>query len=527
VNPRSTDDAPRYGTLRDYWNVLRRHRLLIAVITLSFIAAAFVVSKAQRKTYEATASLQFTDLSVQAQLLGGAALRPFENPIIAVQRAAQTVDQAKLAKDVQKELKKKDDPGAALPIDRLQNSIEGAVTSTTQLLQVTGTASNAGFAAVLANAYARAVQENAQQQLDRTLDQAEKSLEAQIAAEKQSDDITAQFRAANFEQRLSAVSAMRDLANPVEIVERAEVPTEPATPDTERNLALGALVGFFFGILAAFLRDSLDRRLHSVHEIHQELGAPVLGRVSDTAMGYPGLASNGKVAMSETDFEAFRILRTNLAALAPEGPLRSLMVTSGLPEEGKSTVSMSLASAAALAGQRVLLVECDLRRPSFAARLNVKREPGLTDYLMGKASPQDVLQTVDLREPATFANGNVAQRSRKPVATLVVISAGTPVSNPAELLISERFQEFIAKVTKAYDFVILDSSPVLAVADPLELVGQVDGILVCVRAQHATRDEARATRAAFSHVPDRPLGAVVTGLTRGSGDSYEYYYYGE
>jgi succinoglycan biosynthesis transport protein ExoP len=249
----------------------------------------------------------------------------------------------------------------------------------------------------------------------------------------------------------------------------------------------------------------------------------VLGRVSETALGFPGLARNGGYAMPDGDFEAFRALRMNLAVLGNGRPPRSVLVTSSMPQEGKSTVSMSLASAAAITGQRVLLVECDLRRPSFASRIGIRRDPGLTDYLVGKAGPKDILQTIDLVEPASV-NGSGQTRTLSAAGTLVCIAAGSAVQNPAELLLTPRFEDFVDKVSNAYDLVVLDTSPLLAVVDPLQIMRIVDGVIVCVRVQQSTRDEARAARVALSHLPERPMGAVATGIKRGGPDAYDYYY---
>ena len=321
---------------------------------------------------------------------------------------------------------------------------------------------------------------------------------------------------------LSQLRALKEVSDPVRIAERAAVPGRPISPDHKRDVVLGAGVGLIFGLIAAFVLDSLDRRFRSAHEIEEQLGMPVLGRVSAAAFAHPGLAGNG-YAMEEGEFEAFRVLRMNLSYLAQEVPLRSVLVTSSLPEEGKSTVSVSLASAVALTGQRVLLVECDLRRPSFTHRLGIARQPGLTDYLLGTATPQDILQTVDLSAPRSL-NGAGATAAPGPAATLVCIAAGTPVSTAPELLVSDRFRDFLAKVAEVYDLIVLDASPLLAVSDPLELVPQVDGVLVCVRAQRTTHEQARASRAALDNLPARPMGAVLTGIRSGDPDAYDYYY---
>jgi tyrosine-protein kinase Etk/Wzc len=107
----------------------------------------------------------------------------------------------------------------------------------------------------------------------------------------------------------------------------------------------------------------------------------------------------------------------------------------------------------------------------------------------------------------------------------VVIAGGTRVQNPAELLISDRFKDFLEKVSKAYDLVVLDTSPLLAVVDALEILPQVDAGIVCVRVQQTTREEARAARAALGALPPRPMGAVITGMRRGDPDAYDYYGY--
>jgi capsular exopolysaccharide synthesis family protein len=310
------------------------------------------------------------------------------------------------------------------------------------------------------------------------------------------------------------------------VEKEAETPTEPSSPRTTRNTALGALVGLAFGLLAAFLRDSLDRRLRKTDEVQAEIKLPVIGRVPDDALGEVGFA-NGTGEDAEGHLEAFRVLRANLEFLQADNPMRTVLVTSGAPEEGKSTVAMALAGAAAVAGKRTLLVECDLRRPCFADRLGLEPEPGLTDYLVGRADPADVLQVVKLISPSTV-NGDREATSPKDAeaqANLVCITAGSAAPLPAELLGSDRFSDFLSKVSTAYDLVVLDTSPILSVVDALEVVPQVDGLVVCVRLGRTTREEARATREALAHVPGRPTGVVVTGI-RPDDESYYGYNYG-
>jgi capsular exopolysaccharide synthesis family protein len=278
------------------------------------------------------------------------------------------------------------------------------------------------------------------------------------------------------------------------------------------------------GIGAAFLRQGLDRRIREAADVPADMGGPVLGYVRGEALGRGPVALTGRKApkaLDDDDLEPLRILRTNLGFLDPDGPLRTILVTSPLPEEGKSTVATSLAWLEAVGGRRTLLVDCDLRRPSVAQRFGVSPTPGLSDYLAGRASPAEILQTVAAPVGAS-PNGSEAPAEPQ----LVCIAAGTPAPNPAELLGSVRFRTFLAQVAEVYDRVVLDSPPLLPVGDTLELLPQVDGVLLCLRFGQTTRDQALAGRTALSHFPAKPTGIVLTGVRPGaeSGD-FGYYAY--
>jgi tyrosine-protein kinase len=268
------------------------------------------------------------------------------------------------------------------------------------------------------------------------------------------------------------------------------------------------------------VRDALDRRLRAPRDIDDELDYPMLARIRDDQLGKSLVSPNGKGPTPEAEFEPFRILRTNLEFLDPSGKLKSVMVTSGLPEEGKSTVALSLAASSAIAGKRTLLVECDLRRPSLAKRLKIPAEPGLREYLAGEATPQEVVQTCQVTGPSV-GNGSVAT-----TANLACITGGKLASNSPELLASDRCKAFFKQVSEVYDLVVVDTGPLLAVMDPMQLVDSVDGLLLCVRLSQATRDEARATRQLLERIPERPTGIVVTGVKAGEDELYGYYSYG-
>jgi polysaccharide biosynthesis transport protein len=513
-------DQPRYATLQDYVRVLRRHRALIAVITAAAAILALAFSLSQPNRYEATTSLSFEDVLADLDIFSGDDSVPELAPVTRATINAETLTRPEITREVKSAL------STDLSLDELSGVISTRVNVQTNLVEVQAEAGDASFVADLANAYGDAALEVVTQDEKRRIRKSAEILRDQIS-EAREDLPQTTFQVGSLSNQLFRVEQLLETAEPVSIASRATTPDSPVSPKPVRNTMLGAVVGLILGLLLAFVRDALDHRVRSPQEVHHELGSPVLGRVSQTAFGYQGLVPNGMPLMRAEDFEAFRVLRTNLGYLKKGGP-RTLLVTSANPEEGKSTVSIALASAAAIAGQRVLLVETDLRRPCFARRLEIKPNPGLTDYLQGQASPAEILQTLELSEPPTLATGNgVRPQSDQGAAksrTLVCITAGTQTAVGAELLQGERFADFLAKVARAYDLVILDTSPMLAVADPAELAAKVDAVLVCVRSDRTTREQVRSTREILGRVAGPSTGAVVTGLRPGDRDSYDYYY---
>jgi non-specific protein-tyrosine kinase len=506
--------GPRYASFGDYVRVVRRHRWIVIAVTALFVGVTLAISLNQPTEYQARAQLSFRDLLADLNLLGVGDAVPEQTPQQLAQINAELITRPEVTRKVSRRIDEDISPAA------LQSSVTASVGVQTNLVIVTATAGEAELAAEIANEYALAAKEVGDAEQRQRLRRAERAVEREIEdARDDAEPGVSEIRLSVLEQTLSRIQTLLEISEPVKVVQRASAPESPVSPKPRRDAVLAGLVGLVFGLLAAFGRDSLDRRMHTARDVHDELGVPVLSRVPKSALGYAGLVRNGRGSMTEADFEAFRVLRMNLAAMTPDRPPTTVLVTSGLPEEGKSTVSVALASASAIAGRSTLLVECDLRRPSFAARLGIEREPGLTDYLLRRASPKDILQTAELAAPdAGGRNGSTEALGR-----VVCIAAGSPVANPAELLIGERFKDFLAKVSALYDMVVLDGGPLLAIVDPLELVQQVDAVVLCVRAAQTTRDHARASRAALANLPPRPVGAVLTGLKKRGPDSYEYY----
>jgi capsular exopolysaccharide synthesis family protein len=218
--------------------------------------------------------------------------------------------------------------------------------------------------------------------------------------------------------------------------------------------------------------------------------------------------------------EAARALRTNLMFAAPDKPQRTLAVTSGGPLEGKTTVACWVATAIAQAGKRVVLIDCDLRRPRVHKIFKRNNDIGVSTLLL---------------EEHPLANTLPGTQFSTQIPNLDVITSGPGVPNPAELLQSERFEHFLSALTERYDRVVIDTPPVNAVTDAAILSARVDGTLLVVRAHATTRDSARHSARTLTDVGSNLLGIVLNAYDESragygygyGGYRYQYYYYGD
>lgn len=511
------NDGPKYVSLRDYLRVVRAHRIALVVVTLLFGGAAYLLSVREPKVYEAEAALSFLPPTKDASLVG----TPVDTTQTPQERAAVNAEAARrpnVGKEVKSRIKTK------LTAGEITSSVSSQVETRTNLVVIRVRTRSAPLAATLANAYARVVAENARRASRQQLGRAVASLRRGLKARNTRGNSTAAIIArSNIEQQISRLEALKSFSQPVEVVRTAAVPSQPVSPRPLRNTLLSLLLGLTVGVLLAFGRDALDRRVRNAKQISEELDLPVLGHVNAKAMGHAGLATAGRGPLRPEEMEAFRILRMNLEFIDVDRKVTSILVTSPLPEEGKSTVAASLAFATAISGRRALLVECDMRRPSLAARLGLDDVPGLSDYLVGHASKEDVMKPLSLPEPGSMNGGGPVSPIGADTAPLVCVTAGTIGPRPAEMLGSQRFREFLEEAEKSFDVVLLDSPPLLSVVDARELIPCVDAVLLCIRASRTTRDQAGAGKEAIEHFPARPTGIVVTGLRRGEGPDYGEY----
>lgn len=516
--------ASRYLTLRDYARVVRRYAVLIVILGIVGAAAGYVAAKRQTVSYQASSSVSFQDPTQQLSVVGlGSAF--VQTPAQLASINAATATSPAVLGPVARSLK------LHTTADSLAGAIAPQVSTSSGLLIITTSASTPQFAANLANAVANQLVAH-----DNALARAQyRSLAANVS--RRIRDLTARSGtsgAANgqlafYEDELARLNTVAGYTKTAQVANVAQVPPGPVSSNTVRNTVLGFVLGLLLGLLVAFVRDSTDRRLRTQKDVTEGYQLPLLGHVRERSMGK--IVSSGGASGSDKalDSESFRILRRNLEVIDRDGAPGRILVTSAMPEEGKTTVASSLAMAIAATGRRTLLVDCDLRRPALAQRFGVETTPGLGDYLAGRADPQEILRllpTGGRSHANATANGNSAGTGAGE-HELVLIPAGRPTSQAAELLGSRRLHDLLAQVSEVYDVVVLDSSPLLPVADTLELLPHIDAIVVCARGAQTTREQASSARAVLGRFPERPSGLVITGIKpRDEGEfaAYSYLY---
>ena len=287
------------------------------------------------------------------------------------------------------------------------------------------------------------------------------------------------------------------------VVDPAILPTSPESPKPVRNLGLAAILGLLLGLGLAVLRELLDTTVKNPADAAEASGSPVMAGINfdQHAVNQPLVTTLDSHAPR---VEAFRVLRTNLQFIDVDEDSKVFVVSSSLPGEGKSTTATNLAITLAQAGQRVLLIDGDLRRPQVSAMLGLDGSVGLTTVLVGKIALEDAVQ-------------------EHPGTGLEVLPSGAVPPNPAELLQSQAMRDLLEHTRKRFDITIIDAPPLLPVTDAALLSSQADGALMVVRHGRTSREQVRASRERLDAVDARALG-VVLNMVPNKGRQYGYGY---
>jgi succinoglycan biosynthesis transport protein ExoP len=295
----------------------------------------------------------------------------------------------------------------------------------------------------------------------------------------------------------------------LQLVTPATSPSSPSSPKPSQDALLGVMAGLVLGVGAAFLRDNLDDTLTSGEAVERAGGAAVLATVPMVA-AWRKKANPAMVSVSEATSqpaEAYRSLRTSLQFVRHDGTVRTILVTSPNAGDGKTATVVNLGAAYAQAGARVVLVSCDLRRPGLSQFFAPGEHPDLSSVLTGRQPLDRALAPVPAMEG------------------LWTLGTREIVQNPTELLAGQRMRSLVDDLAKRFDIVLIDSPPVLPVADALILSGYADAVLVVVAVGQTRRAELRHAAEKLAQASAPVVGAVLNKAT--ARDGYGYYgYYG-
>lgn len=509
--------SSRYLSLRDYLRVLREHRLLIVVMTAVFVIVANRISNEITPSYRAEAAVALGSLSTDQTLAGLPAGNQDQLPIQTPAINAESIGIGPILGPATAEVRHRG--FRFVTPSSLHGAVSARVEAQSNLIIIQASSHNPRLAQAEANAVANADVAYVRDQERARFAAAASQLRSQLASVQHSS--TDQAERAAYADQIARLKSLVKFAQGAQVTEGARLPKNPTSPNPVRDSILAGLVGLTLAVIIAFLRSALDRRVRSARQIQRELGLTLLGRIGASAMGRAAASKSGRRRMTPEDLEAFRILQSNLEYLAPGRELKSIAVTSPLPQEGKSTVAAALAFTSYWTGRRTLLIEADLRRPSIAARTGIPSEPGLHELLTESATLSQVVHRMPISPQSK--NGDRPDIELPESVSLDVIPAGSKPQLPAELLGSEAFAELLKEAAQYYDMVILDTAPLLPVADTLKVLPRVEAVLVCVRVGRTRGEEIRATRDALEHLPERPAGLVLTGMRRGDEEDYGYY----
>lgn len=304
-------------------------------------------------------------------------------------------------------------------------------------------------------------------------------------------------------KELEVVQSMQ--SNNVQVVDEAKLPTFPIAPHRVRIVLQGLFVGVALGIGLAFVRELMTTTIRMRRDLEELVNLPFLGHV----VRVPGARSRGRQALffaKQPDglaAESLRAVRTTLEFLLPERPVQRVLITSSLPQEGKSTVSSNLAVSLQELGRRVVIIDADMRRPTLYRTFQIPIEPGLSTYLQGQATLEEILQT-----PANTQGVSV------------IASGATPV-RPADLLASPQMVELLDTLGASFQYILVDTPPVLAVADSTILSRAVDSAILIVRAGRTTRETLSSTHRILTQSPLKFLATILNDVR----PEYEYQYY--
>jgi len=539
--------APEAARLEDYLRAVKRHKWVVIALTLLGLALAFLFQSAQTPTYEATSIVALSPTPVGA--VDGRLVSPN------LERERAILESNATATAVVEDL------GLAATPEELLKNLEVEFRPDSDVLQISYTSVDPVAAATASNAFASNYSDRREAQAAGYYDAIITAADEQIAAlqaeaaalgvqvselqtqrttliRDEPDPVNRQDQLTLIDTEINALRAEVNLINSnirnldadkraaqstlttrtpaAEVIRSASTPTSPVGIGRNMILAAGLFLGGLLGFVTAFLLERLDTTARDSEDVALALGTTVMGAVPTLGIGHRAgpssliMLSTGGAARIAAAREAFRRLRSSVQFLNSSSGVSSVIVTSASPAEGKSLTSSNLAIALAQNGSRCVLVSADLRRPTLEKLFGMEGpRPGLSEYLA--------------------ASAELNAEKVPGIDNLWLIRAGTPPSNPGELLNSDRFEQMVKELEREdVEYVVIDTPPVLSTADAVSAARYVDGVIVVVDTERTETADLLQVRADLERSGSKLIGAVMNRQKFDRGglfkrDKYAYY----
>jgi succinoglycan biosynthesis transport protein ExoP len=491
--------------------VLRRRVPLIALCVVVVAGAAFGFSRHQTKKYTASVSLDF-NTNALSQQIAGLSIGPAGNSSTLLAEEASNVELVKSGNTAAQTAQL---IGHGITEGRVIGSLTVEGQGESSIVIVSATTTSPVLSAKLVNTYAQQFVKNRQSSNLKYFKSALAIVHRQLAALSPvqrigPDGLELQNRA----QTLSLLSELK--VGNVTVASEALPPSSPSSPKTTRNTALGLVIGLLIGLALTFLLERFDRRIRGPEDLEAIYRLPLLGAIPQNAsLSRPARGKDGKRALlPAAEAERFSLIRARLRFFNIDRDLRTVLIASAEPGDGKTMVARHLAEAAARSSSRVLLIEVDLRHPTLAQQLSIPPGPGLADVLIGASTLAEAIRQVEL-------DGGPEQATKG--HALHVLTAGAVLPpNPGELLESQTADGVFSQARFEYDFVVIDTPPLTAVSDAFALLTKVDGIIVVGRIGRSGRNAARRLHQVLASSGAPLLGVIANGSKSSDSSVYAY-----
>jgi polysaccharide biosynthesis transport protein len=481
-----------------------RRWLLVLACAIIVPAAALGLTLTQEKKYSATASLLFRDPGFDTTLFGSDFFTPTVDPAREGQTNAELVSLSVISLRTAKTL------DAGTTAKEVEKAVDVQPGTDADVIAVEATDPDPDRAALIANTYADQYVAFRREADRQKVEDARRLVETEVEQLSAADQ--AGPRGEQLRQRVSELRVLSALqTGNAEVVQNATVPSQPSSPRPKRNTALGLILGIVLGSGLAIFLDRADRRMRTSEEVSELFELPLVAAIPRSR----ALRRGERGTPLEREGVAFQMLRTNLRYFNVDKPMKSVMVTSAAAGDGKSTVAWYLAAVEAMAGQRVLLIEADLRNPALHELIGITPTRGLAEVLAGQLELPEAVQAVSALPENESGDG----------AWVDVLLAGWKPPNPAQLIESDRMRDMLRDAEEEYDVVIVDTPPLPVVSDAIPLVSRVSGVVVVVRLGKNTRNGLVALKDQLVNLGAPTLGVVVNDIGSRT-ESYDGYGYG-